>query len=118
MANEESRPGPRGVPRRAEMVPGMPPAQRHVIPAPRARWILLHYRALYDLGYVVDSVLERSFGPKLAKLNGPALYASLKTDDVASFLVAHPGISAISGSLRYPKPAIPGVIVFDLCFFE
>jgi hypothetical protein len=117
MANQDSRLGPRGVPRRTKIVHDMPP-QRHVIPAPRARWILLHYRALSDPGYVVDCVLERSFGSKLAKLNGPSMHASLKAADVASFLAEQPEISAISGHLRYPKPAIPGVIVFDLCFFE
>src|SRR5262249_7746941 len=75
-----------------------------------------HYHIFKNGGSTIEYALRRTFGKRFARLHGPDVNSTLNGQDVARFLLAHPEISAISSHhLKYPKPVMPGVIVFDLC---
>jgi len=93
--------------------------QHHVVPAPESRWVLLHYHIFKNAGSTVEYILHRALGSKFSMLHGPSPSSVLHGSDVEAFLAAKPGILAISSHhIRYPKPIVPRVILFDICFFR
>ena len=64
-------------------------------------------------------MLGRAFGEGFATVHGPAPDSVLRRTDLVSFLEAHPDVVAVSSHhLNYPKPDVPGLNVFDLCFLR
>ncbi len=95
------------------------PISQFVVPAQNSRWVLLHYHFFKNAGSTIEHLLHRTFASKFASLHGPDSSSVLGGSDVESFLALHPEVVAVtSHHLRYPKPFIPGVIIFDLCFFR
>jgi len=100
-------------------VPAQHPTRHHIVPAPRNRWVLVHYHIFKNAGSTIENVLQRSFGSRFATLHGPEPDSALNGGDVAAFLTSYPDLAAISSHhVRYPKPVVPQVIVFDICFFR
>jgi hypothetical protein len=86
---------------------------------PRMRYIVVHYHIFKNGGTTVETILEREFGGRFATLHGPDADATLTGSDLAQFLQGYPHVSAVSSHhLRYPKPDIPHVVLFDCCFLR
>jgi hypothetical protein len=95
------------------------PIAQYIVPAPEHRWVLLHYHLFKNAGSTIEYLLHRTFGARFATLHGPDPSSFLTASDVKAFLLLHPELAAVSSHhLRYPKPVIPRVIIFDLCFFR
>jgi len=85
----------------------------------RTRFIAVHYHIFKNGGTTIESVLRREFGPGFRTLHGAAGNAILSGEDLAEFLLENPTVTAVSSHhLRYPKPSIPGAIIFDCCFLR
>ena len=85
----------------------------------RERWVVLHYHIFKNAGCTVDAILQRHFGDDFVALHGDSDDARLCSDDVARLLRDDPDVRAItSHHLRYPKPVVPGVVFFDICFIR
>ena len=81
------------------------------------RYVVVHYHIFKNGGTTIETILEREFGDGFATLHGPDADATLTGSDLAEFLQAYPNIAAVSSHhLRYPKPNIPHVVLFDCCF--
>jgi|SRR5208283_512306 len=94
-------------------------SEYHIVPAGRNRWVLLHCHIFKNAGSTILSILRRSFGARFATLHGPEPDSVLNGQDIAAFLAERPDLAAISSHhVRYPKPVVPQVIVFDICFFR
>ena len=90
-----------------------------IVPASESRWVLLHYHIFKNAGSTIEYILHRALGSKFATLHGPSPNSVLHGSDVEAFLAANPELQAISSHhLRYPKPIVPQVILFDICFFR
>jgi len=87
------------------------------VPVPRMRYVIVHYHIFKNGGTTLESILEREFGADFATLHGHDADATLTGSDLAEFLRSYPNVSAVSSHhLRYPKPDIPHVVLFDCCF--
>ena len=90
-----------------------------IVPASPNRWVIAHYHIFKNAGSTLEYVLRRAFGERFATVHGPASDSVLRQADLVSFLQAHPDIVAVSSHhLNYPKPDVPGLILFDLCFLR
>jgi hypothetical protein len=84
-----------------------------------ARFVVVHYHIFKNGGSTLESILEREFPSQFASLHGPAADTILDADDLAEFLQRHADICAVtSHHLCYPKPVIPGIVLFDCCFLR
>jgi hypothetical protein len=64
-------------------------------------------------------VFRREFASGFANYDGPSADSSLDQSDLAEFLAVRPEIQAVSSHhLRYPKPAIRNLVIFDCCFLR
>lgn len=87
------------------------------IDAPPVRFVFVHYHIFKNGGTTMESILAREFGERYAAVEGPADGAVITGRDLAGFLRSHHDISAVSShQLRYPKPEVPGWVIFDCCF--
>jgi hypothetical protein len=94
-------------------------ARNVTLDVPGTRFVIVHYHIFKNGGSTIESILQREFGDGFATLHGPDDNSILNGDDLAAFLGAHLGISAVSSHhLRYPWPAMPGTVVFDCCFLR
>jgi len=93
--------------------------ENHVVPAAGERWVLLHNHIFKNAGSTVDYVLRRSFNGHFASLHGSTPDSVIAASVLSAFLDANPEISAVSSHhVRYPLSVIPGIVLFDLCFFR
>jgi hypothetical protein len=77
------------------------------------RFILLHYHVFKNAGSTIEEILARNLFEQFARLDVTTSAEAL------SFLESNPHIRALSShQLRYPLPAAPGYIFFDLCFLR
>jgi hypothetical protein len=94
-------------------------ARNVTLDVPGTRFVIVHYHIFKNGGSTIESILRREFGDGFATLHGPDDNSILTGDHLAAFLREHCGISAVSSHhLRYPRPAIPGMVVFDCCFLR
>ena len=83
------------------------------------RFIALHYHIFKNAGSTVESLLERSFGDGLGRFESADRDGQFCADALLSYLEQHPDLQAVSShQLRYPKPAAPGYVFFDVCFLR
>jgi hypothetical protein len=83
------------------------------------RYVVVHFHIFKNGGTTVETILEREFGASFATLHGPDTDATLAASDLTEFLRADPHVSAVSSHhLRYPKPDIPHMVLFDCCFLR
>ncbi len=86
---------------------------------PGTRFVIVHYHILKSGGTTIERILQRELGGAFAALHGPHDNSILNGDHLAAFLREHGAISAVSSHhLRYPRPIIPGTVVFDCCFLR
>jgi len=89
------------------------------VPAPRMRYVIVHYHIFKNGGTTLESILEREFGEAFATLHGPDSDTTLASSALSEFLLTHPDIAAVSSHhLRYPKPKMEHVVLFDCCFLR
>lgn len=89
------------------------------VESPSPRFVVVHYHIFKNGGSTIDSILEREFPGAFATLHGAEASAALDQEHLESLLRRHPGVAAVSSHhLRYPKPAIRDVIIFDCCFLR
>src|SRR5713101_787371 len=88
----------------------------YIVPVSSQQFVLLHYHIFKNAGSTIEYAMRRFFGNRFVTLHGPDPDSILRGEDIAAFLVNHPKIAAISSHhVKYPKPAVAGVIVFDVC---
>jgi Sulfotransferase family len=91
----------------------------HTLDVPATRFVFVHYHIFKNGGTTIESILRREFGLGFATVHGPADDSVLDGEDLTEFLRRHPRIWAISSHhLRYPKPVVPGWVIFDCCFLR
>ena len=91
----------------------------YVLPLPSTRFVLLHYHIFKNAGSTIEYILRRAFGQRFATLHGENPNAIISGPDIKAFLLNQPGVAAISSHhLKYPKPVIPDLVVFDLCLLR
>lgn len=89
------------------------------VPVPAARFLIIHYHIFKNGGSTVASILEREFHDHFATVHGPDDVSVLDQHGLAHFVAEHAGIQAISSHhLRYPKAALPNIVIFDCCFLR
>jgi len=95
------------------------PVRDCIVPATRARWLLLHYHIFKNAGTTIEYVLHRAWGDRFVRLDGPDPDSILTAPDILAFLPANPDVIAISSHhVKYPRPEAPNLIVFDVCFLR
>jgi hypothetical protein len=83
------------------------------------RCVLLHYHVFKNAGSTLEEILARSFFEKFARIDFDPFDHAVTNSDLLAFLENNPQITAISShQIRYPLPAAPGYIFFDLCFLR
>ena len=83
------------------------------------RLVLLHYHFLKNAGMTVFAFLMRSFGDGCAEMDTPDRDGHVAYADLLAVLERKPEVRAVtSHQIRYPVPAVPGYIFFDLCFLR
>ena len=84
---------------------------------PGMRYVVVHYHIFKNGGTTIETILDREFGAGFVTLHGPDADATLIGSDLEGYLQTHPEVTAVSSHhLRYPKPEIPRVVLFDCCF--
>jgi Sulfotransferase family len=92
---------------------------QEVLGISRTRFIFVHYHIFKNGGTTIESILRREFGAGFATVHGPADDSVLDGKDLTEFLRQRGHISAVSSHhLRYPKPVVPGWVIFDCCFLR
>jgi hypothetical protein len=83
------------------------------------RFVIVHYHVFKNGGSTIASVLQREFQRRYITLHGPTDVSSIDASTLADFITNNPDISAVSSHhVRYPKPVIPGIVIFDWCFLR
>lgn len=86
---------------------------------PVSRFVLVHFHICKNAGTTVEWILRRQFAGGLATLHSSDASSTLDGYHLKEFLQQHSNVIAVSSHhLRYPKPDIPGMILFDCCFLR
>ncbi len=90
-----------------------------ILTAPKPRFVIVHYHIFKNGGSTIESILRREFSRNFATLHGAEASDALDGKHLASFLRRNPNIAAVSSHhLRYPKPAVRHMVLFDCCFLR
>ncbi len=83
------------------------------------RLILLHYHIFKNAGSTVEEILDHSFGERFGTLETSVDGGLISNSEMLRHLDALPGLCAFSShQIRYPMPAAPGYLFFDICFLR
>src|SRR5690242_4433413 len=83
------------------------------------RFLVVHYHIFKNAGSTIASILEREFQNGFATVHGPDDVSVVDLISLSDFVASHSAVEAISSHhLRYPKPILPGTIIFDCCFLR
>jgi len=83
------------------------------------RCVLLHYHILKNGGMTIEAILDRSFGDRFSKIETAERDGHVLDATLLSALKCNPDVRAVSShQIRYPVPAVPGFLFFDLCFLR
>jgi Galactose-3-O-sulfotransferase len=94
-------------------------ARNIVLPSPDVRFVIVHYHMMKNAGSTIVSILEREFDDEFYDVHRESASDAIGPAELASFLVNHPGVKAItSHHIRYPLPEVPSTVVFDCCFIR
>lgn len=67
----------------------------------------------------MEEILDRSFGERFVSLETPVDSGIVSSCDLLQYLDARPDVQALSShQIRYPLPAAPGYLFFDICFLR
>lgn len=95
-----------------------------IIDSPTQRFVIVHYHIFKNGGSTIEAILAREFGKResghaFATLHGPQASSTLDARDLERFLRRNPRVTVVSSAhLRYPKPAIRHMVIFDCCFLR
>ena len=88
-----------------------------ILSSPAQRFVIVHYHIFKNGGSTLEAIFEREFGDGYATVHGPEASSTLDARELEEFLARHPLVNVISSHhLRYPKPAIRHMVIFDCCF--
>src|SRR5579864_3218026 len=88
-----------------------------IVAVPSRRFVVVHYHIFKNGGSTIEAVLKREFIQQFATLHGAGDDATLDARHLAAFLRKYPKITALSSHhLRYPKPEVRNITIFDCCF--
>ncbi len=77
---------------------------------------MVHYHIFKNAGTTFSWTLARQFGGQFAALDGPRQGSVLDSNDLVTYLDAHPHIRAVSSHhLNYPIPYTKSLAVHDCC---
>lgn len=94
-------------------------ARNIVLPSPDVRFVIVHYHMMKNAGSTIVSILEREFDDGFYDIHRESASDAIGSAELASFLVNHPGVRAItSHHVRYPLPEVPSTVIFDCCFIR
>lgn len=83
------------------------------------RCVILHYHIFKNAGMSVEEMLDRNFGTRFCRFDTDERNARISNDGFLEFLRSRPALQAVSShQLRYPVPAVPGFLFFDVCFLR
>jgi hypothetical protein len=83
------------------------------------RFVILHYHIFKNAGMSIEDILDRNFGERFCRLDGPDRNGRIVTAGLLSFLLGNSHMQAVSShQFRYPMPRVPGFLFFDLCFLR
>jgi hypothetical protein len=83
------------------------------------RRVLLHYHIFKNAGTTVEDILAATFFDRFARFDKPEHEALVSSAEIVAFVEQNPAIQAVSShQIRYPLPAAPGILFFDVCFLR
>ena len=83
------------------------------------RLVLLHYHIFKNAGSTIEDMLDHSFGERFGTLETPVDGGLIPNSETLRHLDGSPGLCAFSShQIRYPMPAAPGYLFFDICFLR
>jgi hypothetical protein len=83
------------------------------------RRVLLHYHIFKNAGTTVEDILAHTFFDRFARFDSADTDHVLSNGELLQFVEGHPNLEAVSShQIRYPVPAAPGILFFDLCFLR
>ena len=83
------------------------------------RFVILHYHVFKNAGSTIEDILDHSFGERFATLETPVGGGLVSNHDLIRYLDERPDLRALSShQIRYPMPAAPGYLFFDICFLR
>jgi hypothetical protein len=85
----------------------------------KVRHIVLHYHLFKNGGHVIEAVLDKTFGDRLAHLRGNSHDSVVTNADWLSFLRNHAEVQAVSSyHFRPPRPETDDFVFFDILFIR
>jgi hypothetical protein len=83
------------------------------------RFVLLHYHIYKNAGMSVQEFLDRNFGERFCRLDTRDPNGRVDNTGLLAFLNGNDRLQAVSShQIRYPVPAVPGLLFFDLVFLR
>ncbi len=85
----------------------------------RVRFVILHYHFLKNAGTSIENILHRSFGGYFQTIDTAHRDGHVSTEALLDLIRSNPLLKAVSShQIRYPVPAVPGFIFFDVCILR
>jgi hypothetical protein len=83
------------------------------------RKVLLHYHFFKNAGSTIENILDRSFGECYGRIETADPDGHVTEPMLLDYIQRHGFIQALSShQFRYPKPAVSGLLFFDICFLR
>jgi hypothetical protein len=83
------------------------------------RFVILNYHIFKNAGMSLEEILDRNFGERLTRFDGADRNARIDNRALLDLLDRNSEIEAFSShQIRYPMPAAPGFLFFDICFLR
>jgi hypothetical protein len=83
------------------------------------RKVLLHYHIFKNAGSTIENILDRSFGECYGRIETADPDGRVTEPMLLDYIRRHEFIQALSShQFQYPKPAVSGLLFFDICFLR
>jgi hypothetical protein len=83
------------------------------------RFVILNYHIFKNAGMSLEEILDRNFGERFARFDGPDRNTRVNNGVLLEFLDRNGHLEAVSShQIRYPMPKVPGFLFFDVCFLR
>jgi hypothetical protein len=83
------------------------------------RFVILNYHIFKNAGMSLEEILDRNFGERFTRFDAPDRNARVDNAVLLDFLDRNGHLEAVSShQIRYPIPAVPGFLFFDVCFLR
>ena len=89
------------------------------VAGPSCGSFILHYHVFKNAGSTIEDILDHSFGERFGTLETDVDGGLVSNQDLIRYLDERPDLRAFSShQIRYPMPAVPGYLFFDICFLR